>query len=187
MENQASFTQPVIVQQEIDIEVSEVCFVISISKCGWNSRWKKMQHIVNIQKKKKNSLNKICFPLLTLTFTRFPWPFSCAVHTFFCVSENSLPSMLSRHSVFLYAVTVCAGIQLFIYQWCRLIVLFNQRFHWFQFILIPRIPVCHYCSKCRAVVFSEQPRLKITQESRCTIKHLTHLLHLFATHLCNTS
>lgn len=63
VENQASFTQPVIVHPEIDIEVSEVCFVISISKCGWNSRWKKMQHIVNIQKKKKKFILKV-FPSL---------------------------------------------------------------------------------------------------------------------------
>ncbi len=43
--------------------------------------------------------------------------FVCGSHFFcVCVSENSLPSMLSRHSVFLYVVTVCAGIQLFIYQ-----------------------------------------------------------------------
>lgn len=47
-ENQASFAQPVIVQPEIDIEVSEVWFVITISKCGWDSRRKNIQRFVNI-------------------------------------------------------------------------------------------------------------------------------------------
>lgn len=69
-ENQASFAQPVIIQPEIDIEVSEVCFVITFSKRGWDSRWKKIQRIMNIQKKEE--FKQICFSLLTLTFTRFP-------------------------------------------------------------------------------------------------------------------
>lgn len=43
--------QPPIVQPEIDIEVSELCYVISISEFGLDSRWKKTQCITDIPKK----------------------------------------------------------------------------------------------------------------------------------------
>lgn len=67
-ESQASFAQPPIVQPEIDIEVSAVCYIITISEFGLDSWWKKTQCIKNIPKKFKQR----CFPLLTLTFNRFP-------------------------------------------------------------------------------------------------------------------
>lgn len=71
-EDQASFAQPPIVQPEIDIEVSEVCYIITISEFGLDSRWKKTQCITDIPKKGFKKFKQRCFPLLALTFTRFP-------------------------------------------------------------------------------------------------------------------
>lgn len=61
-EDQVSFAQPAIVQPEIDIEVSEVCYVISISEFGLDSKWKKTQCITDILKKVLKSLNNVVFP-----------------------------------------------------------------------------------------------------------------------------
>lgn len=114
-ENQASFAQPVIVQPEIDIEVSEVCFVISISKCGWDSGWKKdaayHEHTVQKKKSKKILFSPPYSNLYQFSMTVFMCGITATLFSFlsFLCVKNSSTSMLSRHSnsESLDVVTVC--------------------------------------------------------------------------------